>query len=265
MLLNPPYSFRGGSGVAIELAGTRLSVSPAAAFVWRVIEELPNLSGIAAILPEGVLHNIRDRPVWAAIEREFAVSARVSLGARSFRGAVVNAVLVTIDRTDSLVKAGRSAHLGRAPLGVCNCVEIVRGRVPVRVADQGGDTPFIHSTDLAGAVVLGKTGGNRALATPGHLVLFPRVGPRSAGRTRMVDGPVVLSDCVMALRLRDRNSAIRMLEWLRASSDALDSEYHGTGARHITVEAVGTLLRAAGWNAKHVRASTAISACDCAP
>jgi hypothetical protein len=264
VLLNPPFSFRGGSGVRIVTDGEERTVSPAAAFVWHVMQRLPGTAGLAAIVPEGALYNTRDRIVWEHLETEHKISVRSTLGARSFRGVVVNTAIVTVERHEGLKPTPLSASNLPGPASACVCVEVIRGRVPNKpVACQDADgVRFLHSTDLNSGVTTDRMAPAH-LATVGHLVLMPRVGPRSSEHVSEVSGPVVLSDCVLGVRAIAVDSRLALAQWVKTSAPQIDALYYGTGARHLTVARLIDTMRTAGWNVRHVRASSQLGVCEC--
>jgi hypothetical protein len=265
-LMNPPFSFRGGAGLKVVIDGNARTVSPACAFVVQTVKQLPNLSGLVAILPEGAWVNVRDQAVWAWLGARFNAQVVEKLGPRSFAGAVANTFIVKLDRISKPVEP---VHLPRPIIRLaarCCCVEVVRGRVPVaRSVSVSPDTrPFLHSTDLrqpTGDITRRALG---RLATPGRLIVFPRVGPTPEGRiVAPAAENLVLSDCVMGVRPVNPTVFGELYRFLQERAGDMAALYRGTGARHLTVKVLLDFFISEGWNASHRPASSRPAACTC--
>jgi hypothetical protein len=270
VLLNPPFSFRGGSGARVILGGESRIVSPAVAFLLEVARSLDGVKSIIALLPEGCLHNLRDRPVWRELHGGFEQDVIRTFAPRAFPGAVANTVLVRLDSGASRSPSAAETPVLRVLGSQCTCVDVIRGRVAVEASsstDAGSSAAmFLHTTDLADTArgVPRLRFAPTRLATRGDLLLIPRVGPGPSGRIKLArDATIVLSDCLFALRTREALLVDRLNAFLVEYSTALGDEYRGTGARHLTLERLAGFLRAHGWAPRHVGASATDVSCSC--
>lgn len=263
VVLNPPFSYRGNGGVEITFGDFRGRVGPAVRFLTEVLTELHPTRCLIAVLPDGAIDADRHRGVWVEIEQDYVVERLERFKSSSFKGARVATSLVRLTP-----RARRECDLVPAaidqvwPVDGCGCVDIVRGRVQVHtLASRALDdpAPFLHTTGLS----------KRSLPeAPGHLADFaPLVAIARVGRwadPRTIDvGRVVLSDCVIGLRPRDRTQMEQLSSRMSAMSSTFQAAYHGTGAQYLTVADVERLLLQAGWHPHRVRAGSAAAECCC--
>lgn len=267
-VLNPPFSFRGGSGQVIAVDGVEARISPAIAFVVQLVTHIPALDGLLAILPEGALHNLRDQPAWSFLREQFSIDVLHHLSVRAFTGVTVNTAIVQFVKGAREVPTVRDQPSKRV-LGLrCVCVDVVRGRFPYGSTSSGRTAEMsiqvVHSTNLRGPAAAERF-GPATLATTGAALLIPRVGPSPRARVREIAGePFVLSDCVLALRPRDIAAIGNLRASIVDSLSTFEGLYRGTGARHLTVAALLEFLNTEGWLARHVGASEPPAQCECA-
>lgn len=275
VVMNPPFSYRGNGGVAIEYFEFRGRVTPAMHFLVEALSSLRPAEGFYTILPDGALDAERNRLLWEIISRSFSVDRLSRLESNSFGGARVSASLVQIKR-HSIVMEGclvglrtrmdwLSRSADRSATG-CRCIEIVRGRVPGHTLDglpvgAGDVVPFIHTTDLQ-CSGRGRRKAPSRLADSAPLVVIARVGAWRAPRVFNV-GRVVLSDCVYGLRPRAGTTVEDVLGSVSLLESAIRFEYRGTGAPYLTLESLARVLGEAGWNVRIVKAGSRVSPCDC--
>jgi hypothetical protein len=79
LLMNPPFSCRGGSYRIVDTPHGPVHASPAMAFLLLGLPYLSTRGQAVAILPAGALHNKKDEEAWKYVRARFAVSRFESL------------------------------------------------------------------------------------------------------------------------------------------------------------------------------------------
>ncbi|MFF1527969.1 N-6 DNA methylase [Cellulomonas sp. NPDC058312] len=260
IVLNPPFSYRGGSGalIAVPALGT-IRASPAVAYVDNALRALAPGGTAVLLLPANTLSSERDRAWWAYARGRWSVTVELTSGPRDFPGVVARMAVVRLSpRLDGVALASDPMQAESAwgrPLS------IVRGRVPVHSLGRfsvGSDdgVPFVHSTDLRGDLQIhGRPRVVARLGTRGPLVLLPRVGALKQEKIVVwVDAaPIALSDCVFGLRVPVEQVVI-LAKQLRDRADLISGRYGGSCAPYLTISRLSELLSELGWDPAHVGA-----------
>lgn len=271
VLLNPPFSYRGNGGPFATYRGFSGRVAPAMQFLLTALQEFEPTYGFVAILPDGALHADRHAGLWAEISIDYSVERIKTPSTSSFQGARVATTVVVLRKQVSSPVASLTSGLPvqdvTYPQG-CACVEIIRGRIPVYrlpefVHDGSPDVPFFHTTSFRREPL--ETGARvpYRLADCSPFVLISRVG-RWQDPLIVDVGRLALSDCVIALRPRDRSKLAELREWFMSHASEVRGQYRGTGASYVTVSALENVLRKHGWHPHKVRASEDVGLCCCA-
>lgn len=272
VVLNPPFSFRGGAGVFSSFGDFRGRLSPALRFVATALGDVRPRLGIQAILPDGALMGEKNSEFWKEVRKRYEVTILEELSSSSFRGvrarcSIVRAVplvALELEREEEFEKVGLSVDTDFR--SGCTEIEVIRGRVPVHaLPPTSGDLiPFLHTTSIRGnRVGVSKKYAHSKLATPGPLVLLPRVGyPGGKIATHGGSGPVVLSDCLFGLRPVD-GDVRRVAELIRSRIDELSAVYSGTGAPYLTLTGLLAFLSSLGLVPLHAKASANARQCRC--
>jgi hypothetical protein len=259
IVLNPPFSYRGGYSTPVVLGDSQFSLTPASAFVALSLSRLSPDGEVLALMPAGVLELERDAAFWASVSAQWDVDVRGNFSRNAFQGTRTKSVLVSV-APKSGPSLGQVVDFAREPH---SCVELVRGRVPVHALAEcpPGPTaaPFVHTRDLATLAEAATTRvhTSASLATVGPFLTLPRVGRVRPDHVKVVHAPreVVLSDCVFALR----GASLTDLEALRlvVSSHIVDlqKEYVGGCAPYLTVRRLLAFLARHGYCGHHVPAS----------
>jgi hypothetical protein len=273
VVLNPPFSYRGSGGVLASLDGCTVRLPTALAFVWRSMSAIRPKAGIVALLPAGVLTSERGLRFMSWASKSWEISEPMHLGGKVFAKATVDVVLIRFDRkrvSDTgipFVDRQLPPLVPALPADVCSCVEVIRGRVPVArmLGSDTGSTRFVHTREIALAADGQSSASEAGLrwSTSGLLLVLPRVGNPTSFRVRIVDGPVILSDCVYALRF----ASVANRQWLEREighqlPDLL-SRYTGSGAKHLTIPMLLEFLNKLGSRPTHVPASKGDFRCKC--
>jgi len=196
-------------------------------------------------------HSEKDRKAWQLVESRGHVDVLGQNGLRTFDGCFAKTLLVRFSLSRKLLPQSHSRYdtPPRRVGGRLISVSVVRGRVQMSAmvpAAQGEGLPFVHSTELhADSLELVKRrAANLANCVQGPAVLIHRVGQPSKRKVALYlcSAPIVLSDCVIALRTKTARQA-RMLRGRILRSWAIwEANYGGTCAPYITIERVLKLL-----------------------
>ena len=258
VLLNPPFSCRGGKRISATVGGTTSECSPGLAFVVNSIDYMTEGGELIAVLPQGSLTSERDAATWALLSRMGYTEVLKNNGFGTFARAEVRTAVVRFQKRHSLVKAEPSPVLN-----TCNAsrqellppVRIVRGTTQMNEIQRGegytDSIAFIHSTHLQDFTVSShyKVCGGLGRCAVGPMVLLPRVGqPKRSKVARYPDPDVfMLSDCVIALMCPSPKMAELLWSDLQSNWNLLEQEYVGSGARYITNRRLSSLLTRLGY------------------
>lgn len=257
IVLNPPFSGRGGRTVAVAAAGKEMRCSRAMAFVVVAVEYLRPDGQLLAILPASCKTSIKDRLAREYCDEYCEVTHIETFARQAFSGCAAKTILVKLQRRKNRRKKSRTIRCSRQ--GYCAerlQARIVRGCIPVFRAENGlagAEFPFIHTTDLQGQYVEKAERsirlGNRAVVGPA--LLLSRVGSPSTQKCAVYGSrkPIVLSDCVIALECKTKDDAAQIRKRLIAKWRVFADSYNGTCAPYITIDALKNLLRRWGIDA----------------
>ena len=273
VLLNPPFSYRGGPAVHTTIGDFSGRVSPSAQFLAMALNELQPRNGVVAVLPDGVVRGDKYDSFWEAVCQNHKLIEIADLRSSAFHGVRAHCRIVKIERLERLERLEPGISVGSlmrvsgptSQRDGCRCIEVIRGRIPRHVPLSGGGerAQFIHTTDVL-ENLLRDTDRDAPihLATPGPAVILPRIGKPQRKIATIARGSFALSDCLIALRpLGCRPEPLA--EELRDDVDALARAYRGTGAPYVTVRAITTFLLERGWHANATSAAAAPGACTC--
>lgn len=264
LVLNPPFSYRGGEGLTLSEAGVSIKrASPAVSFLRLALTRLAPGGTAAVLLPANALRSERDEQTW----EEISLSHKVAFLERYERTAFVRAhaatVLVSVTRISAIASGSDNADQSKCISSQVQtggtAIDLIRGRVPVHAVDESsgeGGATFVHSTDLIRQ--RGSLVADSSLATSGILVLLPRVGKPDAKKVRLVpaeSAPIVLSDCVFALRVPTTVIAADLMAAITSQFHVLERAYGGSCAPYLTIRNLVRALEELGFIATHVPAS----------
>lgn len=266
VLLNPPFSCRGGARLNICFAGKQFKASMAMAFVANALDFLTSNGELLAILPASCLRSQKDAELVAAISELFSVS-EIGHFQGAFAGHAVAVSCIRVCRR-SLVDVPISAPGAALPVRRVKqrfSVELLRGNLPVARASSGSGhkvRPFIHSTEL----VEGKVScGARKTDVPcriiaGPALLLPRVGRPSVTKICVYNGrqSIALSDCIIALRTAPAGNEARLARMLRDGWQSVSDAYFASCAPYITLDKVRHVLSEFGIESRVVVQFTSV-------
>jgi hypothetical protein len=249
ILLNPPFTSRGGTRLPICHENIILQVSQAVAFVLRAIPYLSKRGELIAILPIGSLHNQKDSSAWKMIERTHVVKIVARCPKDAFPLVSASTAIVLIRRRSKKIIA-TTTHVKRSDGGDL-VVEVLRGKIQMHTliaveTKSRRSFPVVHTRQMR-AHVLSQTIHQQIADSPdirGRCILIPRVGAPALGKVVLADrrGGYCISDCVVALRCPTPEATASLYSLLRQEWPSLEHLYVGTGARFITLQRLSEWL-----------------------
>ena len=253
VLLNPPFSCRGGTQFTVNFEGTQTKCSTAMAFVVLGLSYLRTGGELRAILPASVISSQKDMATRRALAAHITIEVARHYGPSTFRGCHPSTVLVRFLKvapdpcTDNFKQVPSRHHL-------VGTVELLRGSHQMhRIlhSENGSGTPLVHTTDLRTKDVLRNArrilANGRSLVT-GPAVLMQRVGKPDSRKIAIVQEgqEVALSDCIIALKTRSMWLARRVAQRMRSNWSKIEGTFTGTGAPYLTLGKLADSLESIG-------------------
>ena len=256
LLLNPPFSCRGGKKVSVEVEDQNLDCSIAMAFVLLGIEYLRKGGEIRAVLPAGSVSSQKDAAARSYLRGRFLVSIGTRFDQNTFNGCFPKTVLLRVALVDSSCKNCSGEINGRAQSLGLQSVRIYRGGVQMHSAleSDGEDSlPLIHTTNLKNDLeweLLPRIQEGRGEIT-GPAVLLPRVGRPTQDKVVLLSGSarIALSDCIFALKCDSTEDLKGVYDTVKREWTKVKAGFGGTGAPYLTL---GKLADALGHMGIHV-------------
>ena len=250
LLLNPPFSCRGGTRFRVDTSDGTLHASTAMSFLLLATQYMSDAGVIVAVLPQGCVSNAKDAQAWEYLKAKYTVS---SLGIRpkgTFPGTAATTALVRLSPNVHRATAPPALAVATTPLPRIS-VKIVRGCCPAhRMTRERQDVVLVHYTDLRSGSV--ETNGRRGFGdyrcVDGPAIVLPRVGRITVEKVALLGNSqrVMLSDCVIALKPTSLNNARLLRDRLTENFSQLSTQYVGTGAPFITLHRLRTALEVLG-------------------
>jgi len=255
LLLNPPFSQNNKKYLNIEYRGHSIKGSAAMAYILKSFELFKPSKGALIIVPESVLYSEIDRDARKLLEENYGISVITELENSTFKGARVRATVIKLDPYSNENLRSTFSY----PKFTQIDINLIRGSLPVHERDNNKMAQglrYIHSTDIRklhqnqinSEFTQVKITSNGV--TLGWNILIPRVGipNRNLLKPLFLKHPVRLSDCVIALKFKNKLDAVECCERLDYLWNDLLNLYRGTGARYVTIDRLQTWLKSARIN-----------------
>ena len=240
MLLNPPFSCRGGTRYTVATSAGTLHASTAMSFLLLAARYVGEGGHIASVLPANCLHSQKDARAWDYLKETYSLQILQDCAMGTFPRSTASTVLVLLSprTTDATTRPDppRVVH-SESRLHV----RVIRGTCPIhRPQPRNNNVTLVHYTDIRDGTVHinGRRGFGAYRTVAGPAILIPRVGRLTVGKVALLDLglDVMLSDCVIALR-PNHPRHIDVLRYRLANNVAhLRGYYVGTGAPFITLD-----------------------------
>jgi predicted RNA methylase len=234
VLLNPPFSQRSRTPLAMTYRGDPFKVSLAMAFVVKSLKFIHRDSYVLAVLPDGCLVSKCDEQIWHRLSQDFHVEVLRDNANSAFDGVRARTSIVRISRLhralqNSALHASRSLDLA----------------APYELKRSQRALPLVHTSHLIQGQVVQS--GPRVVAkheVRGPAILFPRVGRVTPDKVCVLEAGqnVALSDCVIAIERLPTDQVLGFRQAILSNWATLAEAYRGTGAPHITLARASAAL-----------------------
>ncbi len=265
VVLNPPFSHRGGSVIPLVYRDQPLTSSPAAALVGLALSRLAVGGIVLAIVPDGTLRSQKDFFLWKAIRKTYNVEELERFPRTAFPGGHAKTLLIMLREraSDEFHYTPSDAVVLRVHTA-CHCVKVFRGSIAMHQLSQlpRGLYPVVHTTHLRGRLEESsiRVRTTRSLVQ-GPMVLLPRVGKPLESKVTIYEGRrrLALSDCVFALKCRDLDRLRALQASLMNDWRNLEAMYQGPCAPYLTQSNLVAFVESLGWNQR----PAAAGCCGC--
>jgi hypothetical protein len=254
VLLNPPFTCRGGTRLFVASDSFGVWCSTAMAFLLNSLEYIGPGGEIVAILPAGSMDSEKDRNAWSILRNICRIEIVSEHDHRTFGSCDPTTRIVHIRKDEGNPATKETANIAQEKqrkrvVGIE--VTLYRGKVQMHSVAPGR-VPLAHSTDLRDyqLVLNGHKTNSYALSLKGLFIALPRVGVPMKEKVALYDAKrkVALSDCILALRCDDERHTIGLHKVLVRNWPLLKSLYAGTGAKYLTVANLADVLRKLGYS-----------------
>ncbi len=244
ILLNPPFSCKGGTNYEVNFEDNKYNVSTSMYFVVESLKYLSKNGVLLAILPNSVAYSQKDRLIWNKLVSDYQLNILEQPLINLFENCSPNVILVSINtnKTKNIYKyPNRLSHQ-------INGVSLFRGKISMNTLNGSYQEGYllIHSTNLRinSLVNLGYRTKNDLSKIVGPAVLIPRVGlPNPQKICTIAKGEsYVLSDCVIGIKTNSIKDAKKLMKLILYDWDKFKELYKGTGAKYTTLERLGLFL-----------------------
>lgn len=255
VLLNPPFSGRGGACRSVVIGDEVEQCSVALGFVATCLQFVARSGTMIALLPAGTLSSEKDEEAWELIERAAEVDIVESFAAGVFAGAHARTVLVRVSRTDKTDASAKSSSVRRFTENFRGRLDVMRGNVrmhEVAAYESSVGFPLIHTTGLRGYAMTGANGpsvnGHARLIT-GPAILLPRVGLPARDMVASLDKGTTIapSDCVLVV-YGDEDAVAEARKVLLSEWSSLIDLYGGSCAPYTTLRRLADWLVSRGFD-----------------
>lgn len=256
IILNPPFSCRGGKRIVAQDGDVTLYCSPALAFIVTALEFAARRFEIIAVLPAGSLTSEKDETAWQHIRKRCEVEVVSSNSHDIFSGYFPKTVIVRIGRhlANEAVATPRKSNSRSAAHSDSSTtrIQIIRGTKQMHKLEANSTAPLLpllHTTDI-GNVDFSRTKhrcrGGRSILGP--VVLLPRVGYPRKERIVVYDASeeTVISDCIIAIACSSKSAAIDIRRRILNRFVKLEACYGGTCAPYVTLRSLRKFLSTLG-------------------
>jgi 16S rRNA G966 N2-methylase RsmD len=256
ILLNPPFStYANGKNVCSVAWGRKVyKCSPGVYFLCESLRYLNERNGVlAAIMPDGAMHSLRDMSVLSAIRRSFNIQMTKKFPVNSFVDCSpsTGCWIVSSKKSDLKFHCDNRSDTRKVSAPFLNVMPItlIRGsnqmhRVTFSKASRA--VPLFHTAQIDGFSLLKaeRMVISRQIIS-GPSVLLSRVcNPKSPKVGLMVSAePFAISDCLFALTTERVADARRLHKLICDNWSDFKGMYSGTGAQYTTLSHLERKLR----------------------
>jgi hypothetical protein len=237
ILLNPPFSCKGGTFFNVKINGRYFRASTSLAFIGEALTYLENGGCLVSIIPNGVASSERDRELWEYLSSEYSLTINSELGNRHFQDCspYINIIALGESLESSQVIKKSTSTYGHL------IKNIFRGKMQMHsIVESRTGSRVVHTTNIIDNSIreLSIHCSNSKHKLTGPAVLIPRVGMPQKTKICIITNneKYVLSDCIIALQTTSIEDANSLKDGILRNWEDLVKLYTGTGAKYITLK-----------------------------
>lgn len=243
ILMNPPFSCKGGTIHPVEFEGRKYKSSTAMRFLVTALGYLSKQGVMYAILPTSVAYSQKDNQLWCELERKYNLSILDEPQIQYFKGCAPNVILVSIN---DLSQVSNFKSNTRISLDFENLM-VFRGKFSMdSLKKTFGQHFLVHTTNIKNNRLVDlEIKHDKSLSEiTGPAILIPRVGKPKQSKICVIEchETYVISDCIIAIKTDSVKQANVLYRYFLDNWFLVESMYKGTGARYTTIEKVEGLL-----------------------
>ncbi|TWT41375.1 methyltransferase [Botrimarina hoheduenensis] len=249
ILLNPPFSCRGGTSFLTNTRHGAFKCGQALAFVITALEYLKPGGELTAVLPSNALNSQKDRQAVRYLRHFYSLTCDYAASSSHFKGCRVKYVLVSLSPRMQVKKSNKVEPDVSRSSGKQVRVQVVRGTSQMHDLPEAGRT-LVHTTDMRDHRVElnGHCGHPWRPSVIGPAILLPRVGAPTLDKACLYlrRKRVALSDCVIGLQCRSTSDAKCILAAFNRHREKFTTMFSGTCAPYLTVARLKSVLQELG-------------------
>lgn len=251
VLLNPPFTYRGGELFSPPGRFSGIRCSRPMAFVLSAASYLAPDGQLVAVLPTSTLSSMRDDEARRLLSSRFTLEIAMAPALGHFDGLNVSIYVLRLTHN----KGAKSRAPSPRDRERDQRWMIRQGKISVRRAERvvsRGGKGWIHTTSLRDGEIDHRyrlPAGVAPRQTEKGSVLIPRVGAFSVGKVLLLGKgqSEMTSDCLIEISAGSHSDNEVIYETIKARYRAFSNLYSGTGAPYVTGRLVDHFLK------KHVR------------
>jgi len=258
ILLNPPFTCRGGSRNCYKVDGQELKSGPALAFVALASELLRPGGQLIAIIPDGAICSVRDRATLSWLKLRFETRILKGFPERTFKGCSISTKVISLRRSDRLETVLLINRNQKRVSSACQFPIAAIGRGQIRMTADvrrnvcSGKRRLLHTTSIVNGEIIEMYRFPERLVKNSYVespaILIPRVGIFDTGKIVLLidNSKMAISDCFIRVSFPDCKSASESYLLIVNNWGRFIRKYSGTGAKYITLASVMQVINNLG-------------------
>ncbi len=249
IVLNPPFTCRGGTICRIDFDGRSFRTSTAMLFVLNALKHRSEKGVIYAILPSSCAYSQKDSELWRYLEDRYNLQTLEEPNRMYWKNCSASIILVRVggDKVRGSIRPRSNADFSSLPIDF-----IVRGHISPhmvrRMKEEEGGIEYVHTTNLQGNRIVNccrifvpheENAANAKTAyVRGPAVLLPRVCNPNIEKVCIYEAETVFvpSDCIIAIKTTSVENAQIVSKAILDHWEEFRTIYQGTAAKYTTME-----------------------------
>jgi hypothetical protein len=239
VLLNPPFSCKGGTYLIVKLEDEEVRCRTALAFVVNALKYLKSDGILIAILPLSILKSEVDKKVISFLKEKWNIDFGTRLDRNSFVGCSPNSVVFTLSKKTDNYRLAYEDHSYKLDLSLN--IKILRGSTQMHKTLKSGRYPVIHSTNIRNGELEKKELkyiNTKTKYVQGTFLCIPRVGLPNKGKIVIISvhDEYILSDCLYGIKTSNATGLLSMKDAILNNWQTFQALYDSTCAPYVTLK-----------------------------